>query len=46
MILELSWLTENGLSVNTQERCLRNVNSGQVILYSVSWIPEVIIIEE
>ena len=31
VILGLSWLTENGLSVDTQDRCLRNVNTGQVI---------------
>ena len=46
VILELSWLTENGFSVNTQDRCLRNVNSGQVIPCSVRWILEVLIIEE
>ena len=27
-ILGLSWLTENGFSVDTQDRCLRNINSG------------------
>ena len=26
VILGLSWLTENGFSVDTQDRCLRNVN--------------------
>ena len=31
MILRVSWLTENGFSVDTEERCLRNDNSGQVI---------------
>ena len=44
--LGLSWWTENGLLVDTEDRCLRNVNSGQVIPYSVRWIPEVLIIEE
>ena len=29
IILGLSWLTENGFSVDTQNRCLRNVNSSQ-----------------
>ena len=28
VILGLSWLTENGFSVDTQDRCLRNVNTG------------------
>ena len=28
MILGLSWLTKNGFSVDTQDRCLRNINSG------------------
>ena len=31
VILDLSELTENGFSVDTQDRCLRNVNSRQVI---------------
>ena len=46
VILGLSWLTENGFSVDTQNRCLRNVNTGQVIPCSVRWIPEVLIMEE
>ena len=46
VILGLSLLTENGFSVDTQDRCLRNVNTGQVIPYSVRWIPEVLIMEE
>ena len=46
VILGLSWLTENGFSVDTQNRCLRNVNSSQVIPGSVRWIPEVLIIQE
>ena len=46
VILGLSWLTENGFSVDTQERCLRNVNHGQVIPCSVRWIPEVLIMKE
>ena len=46
VILGLSWLTENGFSVHTQDRCLRNVNTGQVIPCSVRWIPEVLIMEE
>ena len=32
--------------MDTQDRCLRNVNSCQVIPCSVRWIPEVLIIEE
>ena len=35
IILGLSLLTENGFSVDTQDRCLRNVNAGQVIPCSV-----------
>ena len=46
VILGLSWLTENGFSVDTQDRCLRNVNTGQVIPCSVKWIPDVLIMEE
>ena len=46
VILGLAWLTENGFSVDTQYRCLRNVNTGQVIPCSVRWIPEVLIMEE
>ena len=37
---------ENIFSVDTQDRCLRNVISGQVIPCSVRWIPEVVIMEE
>ena len=46
VILGLTWLTENGFSVDTQDKCLRNVNTGQVIPWSVRWIPKVLIIEE
>ena len=46
VILGLSWLTQNGFSVDTQKRCLRNVNSSQVIPCFVWWIPEVLIMEE
>ena len=46
IILRLSWLTENGFSVDTQDRCLRKVNTGQVIPGSVAQIPEIIIMEE
>ena len=46
VILVLSWLTENRFPVDGQDRCLRNVNSGQVIPCSVRWIPEVLIMEE
>ena len=46
VILQLSWLTENGFLVHTQDRCLRNVNRGQVISCSVRWIPDVLIMEQ
>ena len=46
VILGLSWLTENGFSVDTQDRCLRNVNTGQVIHCSVRWIPDVFTMEK
>ena len=39
-------MTENGFSVDTQYRCLRNINSGHVIACSVRWIPKVLIVEE
>ena len=32
--------------MDTQDRCLRNVNTGRVIPGSVRWIPEVLIMEE
>ena len=32
--------------MDTQDRCLRNVNTGQVIPCSVRWIPKVLIMEE
>ena len=32
--------------MDTQNRCLRNINTGQVIPCSVRWIPEVLIMEE
>ena len=40
VILGLCWLTENGFSVDTQDRCLSNVNTGQVISCSIRWIPD------
>ena len=46
VILGLSWLTENEFSVDTQDMCLRNVNTGQVIPSSVRWIPEALIMAE
>ena len=39
-ILELSWLMENGFSVDTQDRYLRNVKSGQVIPCAFRRIPD------
>jgi len=41
LILSLSWLVENGFMVDTEGRCLRNVNTGIVIKCSVRWIPSV-----
>ena len=35
IVLRLSWLTENRCSVDTPDRCLRNVNTSQVIPCSV-----------
>ena len=32
--------------MDTWDRCVGNVNSGQVIPCSVRWIPEVLIMEE
>ena len=46
VILGFSWLTENGFSVDTQDRCLRNVNTGQVIPCSLWWNPQVLMMEE
>ena len=46
IILELSWLMENGFSMDTQDRCQRNVNTGLVICCSVKWIPELFIMEK
>ena len=46
VILGLSLLLENGCSVDTQNRCLGNVNSSHVIPCSVRWIPEILIMEE
>ena len=46
VLLEFSRLMENRFSVDTQYRCLRNVNPGQVIPCSVWRIPKVLIMEE
>ena len=45
VILGLSWLMENAFSVDTRDRCLRNINTGQVIPCSVRWIPDVLVME-
>ena len=45
IILGLSWLTENGFSVDTQDRCLRNVSTGQVIPCAIRWIPSILTLE-
>ena len=46
VLLGLSQLTENGFSVDTQHRCLRNVNTRQVIPCSIRWIPEILMMEK
>ena len=46
VMLALSCLTENGFSIHTQDKCLRNVYNGQVIPCSVRWILEVLILEK
>lgn len=46
LILGLSWSMEHRFSVDTQDRCLRNVKTGKGISSSVKWMPEVIIIEQ
>ena len=46
MIFVLSWLTENEFSMDPQDKCQRNMNIGQVMSYSVSWIPLVQVMEE
>ena len=45
IILGLSWLTENGFLVDTQDRCLRNVSTGQVIPCAIRWIPSILTLE-
>src|SRR5258706_749272 len=45
IILGLSWLTENGFSVDTQDRCLRNISIGQIIPCTVRWIPSILTLE-
>ena len=37
---------ENGFSVDTQDWCLRNINTSQVISCSVGWIAMVLLMEE
>ena len=37
---------ENEFLVDTQDTCLRNMNSRQIIPCSVRWIPEVLIMEK
>ena len=45
LILGLSWLTEDGFSVDTQDRCLKNVSTGQVIPCTIRWIPSILTLE-
>ena len=44
-ILGLSWLVENGFSIDVEARCLRNVTTGLVIPCSVRYIPTVTVID-
>ena len=44
-ILGLSWFTENGFLIDTQQRCLRNDISGPVIPSSVRWIPSLTVLD-
>src|SRR5437588_12741786 len=44
VILGLSWLVENGFSVDTQDRCLRNATTGQVIPCAVWNIPSILLL--
>ena len=44
-ILGLSWLVENGFSIDVEARCLRNVSTGLVIPCSVRYIPTVTVID-
>ena len=44
--MKLSLLIENGFSVVTQDWCLRNFTSSQVISYCVRSLPSVLIIKE
>ena len=46
IILRLYWLTENIFLLDTQDRCMRNDNTSQVIPCSVWWIPKGLIIEK
>ena len=45
IILELSQQAENRFSVDTQDPCLKNVHTGQVIPCLVRWIVELLIME-
>jgi len=45
VILGLSWLVENGFSVDTQDRCLRNATTGQVIPCAVRYIPSILLLD-
>ena len=44
VILGLSWLVENGFSVDTEDRCLRNATTGQVIPCAVWNIPSILLL--
>ena len=41
----LSWLVENGFSIDVEARCLRNVSTGLVVPCSVRYIPTVTVID-
>ena len=46
VILGLYWWMENVFAVDTQDLCLRNIKTGQVIPFSAKCIPSVSIMEE
>ena len=45
IILGLFWLTENGFSVDIQDRCLKNMSTGQEIPCAIRWIPSILTLE-
>jgi len=45
VILDLSWLTENGFGIDTQDRCQRNTSLGLFLPCSIRWIPSVTVLD-